>query len=359
MNSKDKAVNPTVKDQFYRIKLCPYHMQGLCKKGKRCSFAHSHDELRVGITLRKTKLCEGWKRGHCNNPNCTFAHGEAELQSTPDYYKTALCRFWLKGNCPQGNLCRHAHGEHELRGRTYRHTNNEKVAHAKDTRQEGQSGNILPPQGNAVPSTLSSHSSIPPPPGFAEPEKLIEVYDGMLGARILIAPGSAPAPRPITSTPTTTAPSSPLLFPTQDYSNSLKEDASSETQSSVNIASYCDSWHAEYEPRVPNFPDAEVFPLGMFPMNTLNSVLHPDLLNQRAELPEHLLMPDSTDFPAPSLPLPLSAFADSNLLSSSCLDPNAAASLLGDSLVALENTPYWATLLDAVESFNASINALH
>lgn len=212
-------------------------MQGMCKKGRRCSFAHSHDELRVGITLRKTRMCELYKRGECKNLNCTFAHGEVELRSTPDYYKTALCRFWLRGTCPQGGSCRHAHGEQELRGRTYRHTNTEKTAYLKDRcfSVPGESSHCGQVQPSLVPH-VRSNRPIPPPPGLTSAtEDLIEVYDGLRGERVLVAAEAYRSPRHCTTpkqtngahsevarltvpsftigTPTTTAPSSPLLPP--------------------------------------------------------------------------------------------------------------------------------------------------
>ncbi|CEM10230.1 unnamed protein product [Vitrella brassicaformis CCMP3155] len=103
-------------DCFYKTKLCPHALEGYCRKGVSCSFAHSQAELRPLPNLKKTRLCDTFmKTGRCDNLNCTFAHGQEELRATSDYYKTSLCFFWKNGECKAGERCRHAHGVHELR----------------------------------------------------------------------------------------------------------------------------------------------------------------------------------------------------------------------------------------------------
>ncbi|KAH0478440.1 MAG: hypothetical protein KVP17_000522 [Porospora cf. gigantea B] len=99
-----------------RIKLCPFYFNNSCKDSTNCKFAHGVSELRLGPSLKRTQLCQTWRRtGWCNDGKCRFAHGFGELRSTPDLYKTKLCSFWLKGDCRYGDECRHAHGEAELR----------------------------------------------------------------------------------------------------------------------------------------------------------------------------------------------------------------------------------------------------
>ncbi|CBZ55767.1 putative zinc finger (CCCH type) protein [Neospora caninum Liverpool] len=129
-----------IEDQFFRIKLCPKYMRGLCRKGARCSYAHAEEELRDVPNLWKTKLCTAFRLGKpCPlEASCPYAHGEEELRSTADYYKTKLCKFWMReGRCDAGKACRHAHGDQELRKRNYRHTELEKFAlrHHLDMRQ--------------------------------------------------------------------------------------------------------------------------------------------------------------------------------------------------------------------------------
>nr|PIM04956.1 zinc finger (CCCH type) motif-containing protein [Toxoplasma gondii COUG] len=129
-----------IEDQFFRIKLCPKYMRGLCRKGARCSYAHAEEELRDVPNLWKTKLCTAFRLGKpCPlETSCPYAHGEEELRSTADYYKTKLCKFWMReGRCDAGKACRHAHGNQELRKRNYRHTELEKFAlrHHLDMRQ--------------------------------------------------------------------------------------------------------------------------------------------------------------------------------------------------------------------------------
>eukprot|EP01053_Blabericola_migrator_P002187 Blabericola_migrator_1__2186@NODE_1601_length_4192_cov_84_630788_g231_i2_p3_GENE_NODE_1601_length_4192_cov_84_630788_g231_i2NODE_1601_length_4192_cov_84_630788_g231_i2_p3_ORF_typecomplete_len262_score13_65zfCCCH/PF00642_24/3_1e06zfCCCH/PF00642_24/0_057zfCCCH/PF00642_24/2_4e05zfCCCH_3/PF15663_5/2_5e12zfCCCH_3/PF15663_5/1_1zfCCCH_4/PF18044_1/1_7e06zfCCCH_4/PF18044_1/5_5e03zfCCCH_4/PF18044_1/1_6e02zfCCCH_4/PF18044_1/39Torus/PF16131_5/0_00012Torus/PF16131_5/4_8Torus/PF16131_5/23zf_CCCH_4/PF18345_1/1 len=115
------------RDQFYRIKLCPFYLRSKCTKGSNCTYAHSQEEMRVGVSLHKTKICNLWKQGLCEDNNCSFAHGDHELRSTEDYYKTRLCKYWMRSlPCPSGTFCRHAHGPQELRPRNYRLTNQEK-----------------------------------------------------------------------------------------------------------------------------------------------------------------------------------------------------------------------------------------
>uniref|UniRef100_A0A0G4IFV0 C3H1-type domain-containing protein n=1 Tax=Chromera velia CCMP2878 TaxID=1169474 RepID=A0A0G4IFV0_9ALVE len=108
-------------DTFYKIKMCPFLERG-CKRGARCTFAHSLSELREKIPLTKTKICDAWTKGECrlDSDKCKFAHGLHELRSTADYYKTGLCKYWKMGECPDGPSCRHAHGVQELRPRRLR-----------------------------------------------------------------------------------------------------------------------------------------------------------------------------------------------------------------------------------------------
>ncbi|CEM20067.1 unnamed protein product [Vitrella brassicaformis CCMP3155] len=130
MTLRDDGQVSLFRDQFFKIKLCPYQAKGKCTRGELCTYAHSAEELQPLIPLYKTKMCHQMQEtGHCRDgPNCKFAHHAGELRFTSDYYKTSLCRFWMRGHCPGGLECRHAHGIHEIRKRNYRHTELEKKA---------------------------------------------------------------------------------------------------------------------------------------------------------------------------------------------------------------------------------------
>jgi len=66
--------------------------------------------------LKKTTLCNFQLQGWCKRGRrCCFAHSEAELQDRPDYRKTRLCDFFARGGCKSGNRCRFAHGVRDLR----------------------------------------------------------------------------------------------------------------------------------------------------------------------------------------------------------------------------------------------------
>lgn len=56
--------------QFYKTRVCPFAIKGLCKKGAGCTYAHDATELRIAPDLFKTKLCDAWKKGSCSDSNC-------------------------------------------------------------------------------------------------------------------------------------------------------------------------------------------------------------------------------------------------------------------------------------------------
>lgn len=64
-------------------------MQGLCKKGEACTFAHGEKELRGLPNFKKTRLCIAFKNGECPraSADCNYAHGEAEIRKLAyDYF---------------------------------------------------------------------------------------------------------------------------------------------------------------------------------------------------------------------------------------------------------------------------------
>jgi hypothetical protein len=64
-------------------------MQGLCKKGETCTFAHGDKELRGLPNFKKTRICIPFKTGECprSSADCNYAHGEAEIRKLAyDYF---------------------------------------------------------------------------------------------------------------------------------------------------------------------------------------------------------------------------------------------------------------------------------
>eukprot|EP00930_Biecheleria_cincta_P015559 TRINITY_DN12934_c0_g1_i1.p1 TRINITY_DN12934_c0_g1~~TRINITY_DN12934_c0_g1_i1.p1 ORF type:complete len:148 (+),score=16.28 TRINITY_DN12934_c0_g1_i1:114-557(+) len=72
------------RDQFVKTQLCRYYAAGICSKGADCKFAHGKTELGETPDLRKTALCEDFKKGKCPLPSheCIYAHGQDELRSS-------------------------------------------------------------------------------------------------------------------------------------------------------------------------------------------------------------------------------------------------------------------------------------
>eukprot|EP00917_Polyrhabdina_sp_WS-2016_P022954 GHVP01049737.1.p1 GENE.GHVP01049737.1~~GHVP01049737.1.p1 ORF type:complete len:628 (-),score=121.26 GHVP01049737.1:1042-2925(-) len=101
--------------QYFKTRMCPFALKGNCRKSADCTFAHNKNELRCSPELEKTKLCENFQKGICNDDTCKYAHGRQELRHTPGLFKTRMCHFWKNGECTKGELCRHAHGSEELR----------------------------------------------------------------------------------------------------------------------------------------------------------------------------------------------------------------------------------------------------
>ena len=121
----------------YKTTLCQFYLQGPCKNGDQCNYAHGTSELRTstGLAVKdavaekpstakaKTKLCERFLQfGACQfGPNCTFAHGIKDLQksiaelnpaSNNPAYKTTLCKSYMEGlYCQFADKCQYAHGK--------------------------------------------------------------------------------------------------------------------------------------------------------------------------------------------------------------------------------------------------------
>jgi len=73
------------KGQFFKTVMCRFYLVNQCIKGEECPFAHDPRELQQQPNLKKTALCNGYKRGFCkySAQECPFAHGEEELVELP------------------------------------------------------------------------------------------------------------------------------------------------------------------------------------------------------------------------------------------------------------------------------------
>lgn len=90
----------SVSTSFYKTKMCRFLLQGRCKHGAACQFAHSSSEMREPPNLTKTRLCRAFRDGRCDlGDSCVFAHGLAELRGTQEFFKTQICVFWDAGHC--------------------------------------------------------------------------------------------------------------------------------------------------------------------------------------------------------------------------------------------------------------------
>jgi len=107
-----QSVEEKFQKQFLKTSLCIKAMEGKCRRGQACQFAHSQEDIRQRPNLDKTKLCV---KKSCTDPGCKFAHSRGELVATPNFSKTKLCHFGDK--CLNGDRCRYAHDEDEIRAR--------------------------------------------------------------------------------------------------------------------------------------------------------------------------------------------------------------------------------------------------
>jgi hypothetical protein len=111
----EKTPKTAIQKLLRKTRLCVHHMNGVCRFGDRCAFAHSLSEIHDAPDLRKTQLCKAFSEGLCEDENCEFAHNHSELRSSSAFYKTTLCSWNERGKCRNGLNCRFAHGGSELR----------------------------------------------------------------------------------------------------------------------------------------------------------------------------------------------------------------------------------------------------
>lgn len=75
------------KNKFLKTQQCQFYAAGVCAKGADCKFAHGTKELNTTPDLKKTALCQDFKKGKCPLPSCecAYAHGEEELRKGPAF----------------------------------------------------------------------------------------------------------------------------------------------------------------------------------------------------------------------------------------------------------------------------------
>jgi hypothetical protein len=81
--------------QFLKTKMCRFYAAGHCRFEEGCPFAHDPKDLSVAPDLRKTSLCEAWKRGTCkfsSADDCPFAHGDGDLNVTRAFVDNPLSK---------------------------------------------------------------------------------------------------------------------------------------------------------------------------------------------------------------------------------------------------------------------------
>lgn len=96
-------------NQKFKSTLCNvWLMEGVCPRGRVCHYAHGVRELNYN------QYYNYWPSATAS-PNAGMMGGRTEEYQSR-YYKTAICQFWQqKGICNNGDQCKWAHGEHELR----------------------------------------------------------------------------------------------------------------------------------------------------------------------------------------------------------------------------------------------------
>lgn len=74
--------NSTLTPNGLRNKVCDYWLQGLCRNGNTCGYAHGKDELMTPIpdgATKQNKLCTFYPQGLCRNGDaCPYLHDDAD-----------------------------------------------------------------------------------------------------------------------------------------------------------------------------------------------------------------------------------------------------------------------------------------
>ena len=84
--TKEKLTSGSMRlEAFKQTRLCKFHVAGNCVRGTSCNFAHSIDQIRDQPDFSKTRLCADYLQSQwCRDGQyCKFAHGEHELRPHP------------------------------------------------------------------------------------------------------------------------------------------------------------------------------------------------------------------------------------------------------------------------------------
>eukprot|EP00929_Paragymnodinium_shiwhaense_P088836 TRINITY_DN49141_c0_g1_i1.p1 TRINITY_DN49141_c0_g1~~TRINITY_DN49141_c0_g1_i1.p1 ORF type:complete len:297 (-),score=53.15 TRINITY_DN49141_c0_g1_i1:554-1444(-) len=77
--------SPLHSTNFRNTVVCKFFVQGKCRRGQACTFAHSSEELRTKPDLSCTRVCRMLvELGFCDDADCRYAHCKEELRDTPD-----------------------------------------------------------------------------------------------------------------------------------------------------------------------------------------------------------------------------------------------------------------------------------
>ena len=49
--------------KFFKTKICPHFIEGNCRRGDSCNYAHSQTELKEVPNLKKTRICQLYQIG--------------------------------------------------------------------------------------------------------------------------------------------------------------------------------------------------------------------------------------------------------------------------------------------------------
>lgn len=74
------VVSDATKGFMTKTQMCRFHEAGKCARGSDCTFAHDPSELKSAPDFTKTRMCEAFKAGSCNDSKCSFAHDPDELR---------------------------------------------------------------------------------------------------------------------------------------------------------------------------------------------------------------------------------------------------------------------------------------
>lgn len=84
-SSEAGAGQKVAEESLRKTKMCKYFLQGSCKRGLECHFAHDLGNIKARPNLFRTNLCMAFERsGRCKHgDNCKYAHGRDQLQVMP------------------------------------------------------------------------------------------------------------------------------------------------------------------------------------------------------------------------------------------------------------------------------------